>query len=494
MRPHQRAACLGLFSLLLAGCKPDPDPVDDSGVEEPPPWEAYWGEAPDVDTRLAVFDELWEDHLHHSAALMGTDVDWLAVRDEVRPQVEAAGSYGEFFRLLSHLRDETRDVHDVLVSEAVCGTPRAERPPVVHSTVIPRGPSAVPLGACVTATAEHTSLVYKVMPGNPADLRPGDELLGYDGVPWAELLDTVMEMPWCGARAAHPAADRYQQVVTVALNPQLFGTLDVRRAASGAVESIPTDGLLDFDARALICDERPAGPIAPPWSEWRDYSFDESPVAWGLLPDTNVGYITAYAWVGGADIDFLAAVQDLYDADGLIVDFRFNMGGSLSLPWDGFRVLFREDITGVLGVATRADPDDPRAMDLAYEYYDVVVDHSTGFDGPIAVLTGPAAVSAGDDVALYLASHPRARRFGLPTNGSGCNNAEGVFWAPDPYLQDLTVTRTPCLVVDRDGDPIAWGAVEPEEEVWLLPADVAAGRDTVLERALQWVQSGGPQG
>ncbi|MBW2537144.1 MAG: hypothetical protein JRI55_36995 [Deltaproteobacteria bacterium] len=205
-----------------------------------------------------------------------------------------------------------------------------------------------------------------------------------------------------------------------------------------------------------------------------------------------MGYIYVYAWIDDAGTAFRSAVEDLWSTDGLIVDFRFNLGGDMSAAYETYSLLFAEDISGVFAVGTRASQIDYYALDVLTDPYDVTVDSSTYYDHPIAVLTGPGAISSGDVVAYYLAQHPRARRFGLPTNGSACFEASSsVLWDPDPYVNDLTAIRTTCVGLDANGEPLALGAVDPEEQVWLTPQDVAAGRDTVVEAALEWVLSDG---
>ncbi len=58
------------------------------------PWaemvDTYWGAAPDKETRLAVFDDLWQtiDDYHPNFGVL--NIDWNAVREEYRPQVAEA--------------------------------------------------------------------------------------------------------------------------------------------------------------------------------------------------------------------------------------------------------------------------------------------------------------------------------------------------------------------------------------------------------------------
>ena len=105
------------------------------------------------------------------------------------------------------------------------------------------------------------------------------------------------------------------------------------------------------------------------------------------------------------------------------------------------------------------------------------------YDRPIAVLTGPGAVSSGDQVALRLSYHPSARTFGKST--------AAAFNAPDfytPYSGYFGATAfADCARVDAPDQLLTHLDFVIDEPVWLTPDDVAEGRDTVVEAAAQWI-------
>jgi hypothetical protein len=461
---------------------PTTGPTDPTPAE-PPAWTTFWGAAPPREVRLEVFDAIWDEYQAQYANFGLAGEDWDALRDRVRPEVADEESYGGFYRLLSHMFFEVREGHSVIMSDMVCATPLVERPPLFWSTGGGR-----PLGVCVTGTAEETALVVKADPGNPAGLEPGDEILGYDGVAWAELLDEALDLPFCGGHAAVAEAERHLLVRAAAENPHLFEQMDVRRGGTGAVTSVPTDGLLASAFPDLLCPEQVSVGVDVPWSTVADAS-SLSPVSYGRLPGTDIGYIYVYGWFGDAEAALLGAVEALWDTDGLIVDFRYNIGGNMWLAYPALAQLFAEDVTA-FAVGVRGDPLDRTALDVLHAPYVLTADPATSYERPIAVLTGPTAVSSGDVVAFLLSRHPRARRFGLPTNGSFCFNppTDNVWVPTDPILDDLRVTRSSCVGVDPDGQLLALAEVYPEEPVWHTPADVAGGTDTVVEAARAWVE------
>jgi hypothetical protein len=113
-------------------------------------------------------------------------------------------------------------------------------------------------------------------------------------------------------------------------------------------------------------------------------------------------------------------------------------------------LLLGENLEGVLLSAV----NDPESDDCR----DMVIEGSYTFDGspdsyydrPIAVLTGPKSLSAGDIFPYLLKHHPRVRRFGRPTNGAFGTRTQ--LWSEsDPYVGDLDVTFTDSIFAAADG-------------------------------------------
>jgi C-terminal processing protease CtpA/Prc len=114
------------------------------------------------------------------------------------------------------------------------------------------------------------------------------------------------------------------------------------------------------------------------------------------------------------------------------------------------------------------------------------------YDGPIAVLVGPGAFSAGDFGTLWAASHPRARTFGKST-AMGVGLPTQASLGTELNLHPEWSARIAETNTYRVGAPHAYlihTDFVVDERVWLKPDDVAAGRDTVVEAALQWFDEG----
>jgi carboxyl-terminal processing protease len=157
-------------------------------------------------------------------------------------------------------------------------------------------------------------------------------------------------------------------------------------------------------------------------------------------------------------------------AKGLVLDLRVNSGGFDAVALeiasrfaDERRVVFRKQA----GDATPA--------------YDVIVEPSsrTRFAGPVVVLIGANTVSAGESLALAMASLPHARLIGQPTRGILSDAIPKTL--PNGWTFTLSVEsyRTP------EGALVEVAGVQPDETTQApTSADPQAmwGRD--LERAV----------
>lgn len=472
---------LGLFA---ASCRANPEPEDR-------PWDAFWGPAPDAETRAAIFDELYFDYRTHYAAFVAAEADWDALPDTVGPLVKNAETYGEFYRQLSHIFLDFHEGHSLFRSEKVCSTSIGERPPVFFGGLSLHNV----YGVCLTALDDDTALVYRVDPTNPAGLAPGDVIVGYDGLTLPQIRDDALRLPYCSYQSGHPQAHAHSLITGAAYSAHLYDEMDVIRAGTTTVESIATESLLPAPGAppaysSLLCNDQIPIAIPQPWSTPADYTAGKPAFTWGVLPNSNIGYIYGYGWTADAGDGFFQAVQDLWNTDGLIIDFRLNFGGNLFLSFPTLAELFQTDIVDWFHTATRASLD-LYELNVETAPYNVTANPATYYDHPIALLTGPGAGSSGDDVAYLMAAHPRMRRFGRATNGSPClRTAEADLWVPaDPYIGDLFARRTTCTGLDSNLEPFAGPAIVPEEDVWLTPEDVAAGTDTVVEAALQWINA-----
>jgi hypothetical protein len=213
--------------------------------------------------------------------------------------------------------------------------------------------------------------------------------------------------------------------------------------------------------------------------------------SWGFIEGTKIGYIyissTAGSWMISSGSGFATAINTFMndpDVDGLIIDNRMDEGGDHLPLRAGLSMLFNEN-QHILAFDVRSDPNNHFTMsfdrDLSFG-----ADNQL-FDKPIAMITGPAAVSMGDWLLLLLKKHPMSRLFGLPTNGAfGWARAEESTSAPG---WELEYTFRNGYLTDKPGEYLNHLGVMVDEEIWLTQEDVVKGEDTVVKRAMEWINN-----
>ena len=451
--------------------------------------DAVWGPGLPTSVKLQIFDTYWNYVDARFPAFQGIDDTWAELRTRYRPEVGAGVSRGRFAAIMNQLSLALRDGHtmaaDILINFVTLPAPGIPLLGVggwVFDTS----------GACLTAQDDGSALVYRAVSPHPLGLQRGDRILGYDGKPWRQLYQELIaeELPlsplWWGS-----GLEGYEHTLTMSagLNWHLFDTMDVLKHATGTVAHLPTS-LMPGPIASPFCSEQMDVPGVT-----RPLFFGDDLVRWGIVQGTRIGYIYVVGWDDPGVEGFLNAVQDLtqvQDVDGLIIDFRFNVGGILRGPLVGLATLFERPQASKIAMDWRQRPEDHLDMVLAIPppgfAIDTWIKDHAGYDGPIAVLIGPGAVSAGDFGTIWTSLHPRARTFGKTT-------AMATGFPTQPGIGNLTlhpqwsgrITETNSYYVDVPHQYLIHTDFPVAERVWLRPDDVAIGKDTVVEAALLWI-------
>ena len=444
----------------------------------------FWGEGLPTLQKLALFDRFWTDVDRRFAAFQDLDVDWPALRAKYRDEIAGGVSAGRFAGIMTALSLQLRESHTMALDRVV--STRTWPAPGVP-LLVQGGWLEDFSGTCVTAAEDGAALIYRAAPDHPLGLAAGDRILGYDGRLWGELYRELLdeELPvspqWWGSS---PSAFDHSFVMSAGNNWHLFRTMDVEKA-DGAIEHRSTAPLVGATTFPFCSEQLEVPGVSMP-------VFGRSSVSWGIVDGTNIGYIYVWAWTGDAGVQFERAVRELTrerDTDGLIVDFRFNVGGNLFLSNPGLSLLFDEPVA-TIGFDERAGWGDHLTMVEAAPSRLYVVPGAGESDGlryekPIAVLTGPGAVSSGDQVAFRMTYHPRVRVFGKGT-AAAFNAPSRPTYHANWYV---AIATADAYRVDAPHDYLTHDEVHVDEPVWLTSEDVAAGRDTVAAAALDWIRS-----
>lgn len=391
---------------------------------------------------LASFDQVWTtvQTRHWDPALGG--LDWAKVRAELRPRVEKAATDDEARAAMSEMLGRLNQTHFGIVPAGVYADLEAG----AKGSGTP-GLDLRPLGGRAVVTA--------VDPGSPAEragVKPGWELLRVEGRPVAPLIarleasfraSTECELI-TSRRALSLLEGPVGETVDLAFDTgQGERTLKVGRAT-------PRGELLSFGNM----------PASPFWLEHR------------RLPG-SVPYLRFNLWMNPEAVAkaFGEALAAPEASKGFVLDLRGNPGGIGGMAM------------GAAGWFTASSGLKLGRMILRGSTLNFVVfPRQKPFTGPVAILVDGCSASTSEIFAGGMQDLKRARIFGtrsagaaLPSMFERLPNGDGFQYAIANYISD-------------GGQPLEGRGVTPDEEVRPTRPELLAGRDPVLDRALEWIQ------
>lgn len=457
--------------------------------------DSTWGPGQGAAAQLNIFDTFWFAIDQQWAGFPNYPYNWDSLRTVYRPRIGSGLSRGRFYALMSRMwlgLCELHSVIDDLNVEKSFGMSSFQYRSGVPLLIIGSRLGNL-LGAAVTPLPDSTNLVYRVAPGNPLGLVPGDLVLGYEGVAWKrlyrQLLDAGLPVSapigapysWSGS-SSESMTDLF--LMSVGLHWGLFDTIDIVKFSTGDTLHLPTSLLNTTIPAVWSSDQVPVPGVPMPGAP-----LVSPAVTWGVVEGKNIGYVYAWDWYTSSTAQlFRNAIDDLrhnHNVDGLIIDFRMNWGGYVQYANSGLSQLFSFDPTSNMSVALRSSSEDRMGFTYSAATWLEFKPTTDPFDHPIALLLGPGCQSAGDWNAFRMRFHPRVRSFGKPTNGgfhagtyAGQSFSDAWFYE---FPRDVMYSKVP-----GEGYLIHKG-VQPDEKVWLTRDGVAKGKDDVVERAIQWI-------
>jgi C-terminal processing protease CtpA/Prc len=211
------------------------------------------------------------------------------------------------------------------------------------------------------------------------------------------------------------------------------------------------------------------------------------PLDWRMLPG-NIAYVALNDFsVDDVVKQWSDALPKISAGSAMILDLRLNGGGSSDIGYEVIRTLVDRPVPESREVMRSYNPTD-RARGTLMEWIQPPVDSidpSPGahFAGPVVVLTGPATYSAAEDFLVAWKNSGRGKTIGEPSGGS---TGQPLFF----QLPGGGSGRV-CTKRDTFPDGAVWvgKGIEPDILVRPTVADVRAGRDTVLERTVAFLNA-----
>jgi hypothetical protein len=452
-------------------------------------WQAIidstWGPGSSYLLKLRIFDSYAgeiNNRFDGFLSLGWDDTQWDSLRNHYRSMINDSTSRGRFCAIMNYFSNEFRDIHTIAGDTTLFST--AFNPGVPFLCAYGFW-NVEHFGAVATALPDCTSLILRVVDDHPLGLKPGDIILGYEGIPYHILLNDLTEaqipalLPFAGAKSA----EQHFYYQNVGMNWHMFETIDILQYSSGDTLHLPTVPLINLDVPPMLNFEQLEIPGIP-FPDWENNQI----VSYGIIENTNIGYIYLisedYYISPSPDDQFFEAVNALKNTEGLIIDMRWNEGGWAFFD-DAFEILFNESFNTLNGANRCSNSSHDLCTNNYTESHQINGDPESLYDFPIALLLGPTCVSMGDRTATRLNYHPMLKSFGkAPAASFGLNrfieNYAG--WFLRYSTEDLYHVNQPGVYLNRSEFPIDF-------PVWFDPADVANGEDTVVKTALEWIEN-----
>ena len=400
-----------------------------------------------VDLRAQAFDMVWRTvkEKHFDPTFGG--VNWDAVRNKYEPQVAGVKTDSEFYALLRRMLGELHLSHFGII------------PPAAQLDVATKPDTAVEGDAgAELQLIDKQALIVTVAPDSAAfkaGLRPGFVITQINQTKLAEFLPQIDKRLAEGSLAKGLA--------------QLYRNRSVNNLLAGAAGDKLKISYMDAQDRPaaaeIVLPARqgaltPAVGFMPP----QRLSFTNKRLANG------VGYISFNIWLIPQMEKLRAAVREMKDAPGLIIDLRGNPGGIGGLA------------AGLAGMLTDKESS-LGAMHLRTGRIAFAVFPQTGaYNGPLAVIIDSGSASTSEIFAAGLQEMGRAVIVGEQSPGAAL---------PSTFVKLPTGATFQYAVADfqtPQGVLIEGRGVTPDISAKPTRAALLQGVDAPLAAALEYLQ------
>lgn len=394
------------------------------------------------------FDEMWKTIRDHHVDPNLSEVDWLAVRKELRPRVENARTDPEARAAMLELMRKIRTSHYFYQ---------------IGSAADPNSPLNDPFffvkddgwhGIEVAWRNEQAIVtgVWRDSPGERCGIKPGWVLLAADGVDVKDRMQKARERNW------GPYPERTWR--TIAVLQMLSGKPD-----HGLLMKFldHNDQIID---KHLFLARAPGRLVRSPLLAARTLRTDTRTLR------GNIGYFF-FNWFADRELvqrDFRIALETFGQPRGLIIDLRGNRGGMIAATMDlaGVFVANRGKSLGTFKVRSGSQQM-------------LIMPASMLYRGKLAILVDELTASGAELFSAGMQDLKRARVFGSPT--SGLSLPATMTELPNGDVFNYVVGD----ILRPSGTSLEGVGVTPDEIVELDRKKFLESNDPVLDAAVRWI-------
>ncbi len=406
----------------------------------------------------ATFDSAWSviHRTHFDTAFNG--VDWTAVRTELRPRAEAARTPAELRGVLQEMVGRLNQSHFYVIPADVREGLEAEGGATAGGAAGDAGMELRLVGG--------RFLVTRVAPGGAAEAA---------GVQTGWTVEAVGDREAGRVLEALRALEGKADPRAIELTGYGRMTAALNGPAGEAVRIRFLDGADRPVARSVVRRASTA-------TRTKFGGLPELPVRLErerlrMADGTTVGVIRFDLWMPVIARDFDAAVDELRDADGIVLDLRGNPGGVGGMAM-GIAGHFIDEARSLGAMRTRENElrfvVNPRRVDTRGRAV-------APYAGPVAILTDALSMSTTEIFAGGMQQAGRARIFGETTAGQALPSF------PRPLPSGDVLVHAFASFAMPDGAPVEGKGVAPDVAAPPTRAELLAGRDPALEAAKRWI-------
>lgn len=373
-------------------------------------------------------------------------LNWQAVHDELKPQMDKAETMAEARAVLEDMLGRLHLTHFEIIPEDAYSD--------LESDNTPRGDGETGLDVRVIG---HQAVVTRVEPESAAareGVRPGWEIVRAGKSQLAPVIAKV-------ERAYQDSSLRGLMLRNAVL-------VRLKGYPGDSIEIEFRDGAGRHMIRKLRLDD-PRGVLSKFGFLPASYVWIESQKLAG-----NVGYVAFNLFLDPAHLmpRFAEAVKSCQACSGFIIDLRGNPGGIGAMAM-GMASWFVDRSGERLGTLYLRDSK------LSF----VITPRPGVFSGPLAILVDDTSASTSEIFAGGLKDLKRARIFGTRTAAAALPSAIEMLPNGDGFQYAM------ANYISEGGKPLEGLGVTPDVETPLSRTALLAGKDPALDAALEWIKA-----